>query len=163
MRTPLIAALLLGLSAGAYAAQITASDREYITKDAQGSMYEEQVSKLAEQKATNPQIKQYAAMLVQDHSNYTQSLQGLAQSLGVQLPTSMSADDSTRLAELNKLSGADFDRAYVKEAKRINEQDAQESKKEEQSAKDPSIVAFIKQFKETDEKHRQAADALPTG
>lgn len=163
MRQTMLAGLLLAAGAATAAATLTGTDRTYLTAEAQGSMYEAQLSQLATAKASSPQVKQYAAMLVQDHTAYNSALQQLAQSQGVSLPAAMNDADSERLAQVQKLSGAEFDRAYVNEAKRINTEDAAKAERETQATSNPAIKSFLAQFKATDEKHKQAADALSAG
>lgn len=45
---------------------------------------------------------------------------------GVPLPGSLTDDQKTRLAGLHNLKGAAFDDAYLKEIKRINDEDKKE-------------------------------------
>lgn len=82
------------------------------TKAAQGGMAEVEFSKLALQKSQNAEVKKFAQMMVTDHTKANTELKALAAKKNVVLPTDIGSHKST-MDDLNKLSGADFDKAYV--------------------------------------------------
>lgn len=74
-----------------------------------------ELSKLAQQKAQNAQVKQFAAMMVKDHTQAGQEFRTAVQQANVnlsQMETDMErpVEGRERLAEL---SGAEFDREYI--------------------------------------------------
>lgn len=79
---------------------------------AQGGMAEVELAKLALQKSQNPEVKKFAQMMVTDHSKANSELKALAAKKNVVLPTDMGSHKST-MDDLSKLSGAEFDKAYV--------------------------------------------------
>ncbi|HVE57775.1 MAG TPA: DUF4142 domain-containing protein [Pyrinomonadaceae bacterium] len=82
------------------------------TKAAQGGMAEVELGKLALQKAQNADVKKFAQMMVTDHTKANDELKALAAKKSVVLPTDIGSHKST-VDDLSKLSGADFDKAYV--------------------------------------------------
>lgn len=73
---------------------------------------------LAETKATDPQVKEFARRMVVDHGAVNQQAVALAQRLGVtpeESPTSqaLAQDGEQNLQALQGLSGSAFDRAYI--------------------------------------------------
>src|SRR4029079_2051132 len=74
--------------------------------------------KLAASKATNPDVKAYGNMMVTDHTGVNKQATDLAAKLGVKPednPTaqSLKSGGTDNVANLNKLSGAAFDKAYI--------------------------------------------------
>ncbi|HEX5474644.1 MAG TPA: DUF4142 domain-containing protein [Vicinamibacterales bacterium] len=74
--------------------------------------------KLAEKKATNPDVKKFGQLMVTDHTGVNKAAVDLVHKLGVtpeDNPTSQSlkAGGETNLATLKGLSGKAFDKAYV--------------------------------------------------
>jgi putative membrane protein len=74
--------------------------------------------KLAAQKTSNPKVKEFAELMVRDHTSVNKQATELAKKLKItpeESPTSKSlkADGAASLSKLRKLSGADFDKAYV--------------------------------------------------
>ena len=142
---------------------VSATDKKYLMKTATGSIYELASAKLAVERATKPAVKEYAQKLVDDHETFNQSLQQLAQSKGITLPTEMDAKDTSELSKLQSLNGAAFDREFIKEAVRINNEDINASKTEASRTKDSDIKSFLQQFSSVDKEHLRGATDLQTG
>jgi putative membrane protein len=92
------------------------------TKAAQGGMAEVELAKLALQKSQNADVKKFAQTMVTDHTKANEELKTLAAKKSVVLPTDIGGHKST-LDDLSKLSGADFDKAYVKAMVEDHEED----------------------------------------
>jgi len=74
--------------------------------------------KLAVQKTNNPAVKEFAETMIRDHTAVNDKATALAKKLGVtptesDLSKSLDANGAKELATLRKLTGAEFDRAYV--------------------------------------------------
>ncbi len=166
VRPTLIAAALALYGGSALAAsqgscQLSRADQNFLQKDAQGSLYEQDISQLASERATNPQIQQYANMVTQDHAQYQAALDNLAQNCGVALPASPDAAQQSRLSHLRSLKGASFDGAYVQDAKSINAEDIEQAQNEENRTQSDQVKNLINQFRPVDQKHEQQANNLP--
>ena len=92
------------------------------TKAAQGGMAEVELAKIALQKSQNADVKKFAQMMVTDHTKANDELKALAAKKSVVLPTDIGSHKST-MDDLSKLSGADFDKAYVKAMVEDHEED----------------------------------------
>src|SRR6185369_3563928 len=66
---------------------VSKKDQEFFTKAAGGGMFEVEVGKLAESKASDPQVKSFGSMLVKDHGAANEELKALASRKGAQLPS----------------------------------------------------------------------------
>ncbi len=155
--------ILLVLSAPAANATVSADDRSFLRHEAQGDAYELAIAQLAAEKATRGDVKAYAQRIVSDHEQANAALRHLAQDKGVQLPNGMTNDEQTRFSGLQNLHGADFDRAYVKEALRVNAEDKRDFAKEAKTTHDAEIRAYVQRFSAMDAEHEQAAKQLQTG
>lgn len=96
-------------------AQLGKADRAFVTKAAGGGLYEVEVSKLAESRASDPAVKQFAAMLVKDHTAANEELKQFAAAHNYPLPSVPPKDKQAAIDRLAKLSGARFDTAYREE------------------------------------------------
>jgi putative membrane protein len=96
--------------------QISQLERVYLTEAAQTGMAELAMAKLALEKSQNDKVKQYAQQMIKDHTPINQELQQLATQKGITLPTEMGMKYQALITQLSKLSGADFDQAYINEA-----------------------------------------------
>jgi putative membrane protein len=89
------------------------SDTGFTTKAAVGGMAEVALGKLALSKTSNAKIKDFANMMVMDHGKANNELMGIAKNKNITLPATVDAEHQAKMDSLSKLSGKDFDAAYV--------------------------------------------------
>jgi putative membrane protein len=89
------------------------ADTTFAMKAAGGGMAEVAMGKLAAQKSTNANIKKFASMMVMDHGKANYELMALGKSKNMMMPTKLDADHQKKMDDLSKMSGKDFDKAYV--------------------------------------------------
>jgi len=139
------------------AKHMTASERMFIRKAAEGGKAEVELGKLAQEKAASPEVKQFGERMVNDHSKANDQLKEVAQKEGVTLPTKLDAKDAATKARLEKLSGEAFDRAYIKDMVADHTKDVREFKNEAKNGKDPDVKNFAAQTAPTLEDHLKEA------
>ncbi len=118
------------------------SDAKFAMKAAQGGMAEVQLGQLAAQKATNPDVKAFGQQMVDDHSKANDHLKAVASQENMTLPTTLDAKDQALYTKLQGLSGADFDKLYVKSMVKDHQEDVKQFQKEADKGKDPQIKNF---------------------
>ena len=89
-------------------------DRLFARLAAAGGMAEVDLGKVAEQKAASGEVKEFARQIVQDHSKANTQLAALAKEANIPLPNELDAEHKVMRAELETLSGAAFDLAYMR-------------------------------------------------
>ena len=148
-----------GKSSGA-AAALDRSDRKFVEEAAAGGMAEVELGKLAEQKATSDQVKQFGARMVEDHGKANDELKELAQSKGLSVPAAPDKSHQKDLDKLSKLSGAQFDREYMAHMLSDHRKDVSEFKKMSESAKDSDVKAFAGKTLPTLQEHLKMAQSV---
>jgi putative membrane protein len=148
------------MAASAVAIAAAPFDELFVRHEAQSSIYELAVALLGQSRATNPEVRAYAATLVNDHEAYNGALRDLAGSMGIAVPSVMATNDKQRLDKLARTRGAAFDTAFVQEARRVNDDDMRAFRQEASRTADPGIRSFVTRFLEVDEKHEAGARAL---
>ena len=118
------------------------SDKHFLVKAAQGGMTEVELGQIAQQKGNSDEVKKFGATMVSDHTQANNELKGLAQQKGITVSTKLDASHQATVDRFNKLSGADFDRAYVHDMVEDHQKDAAEFEQASTSAKDPDVKAF---------------------
>ena len=91
----------------------TARDRNFMVAAAQGGLAEVQMGQLALKKTNNPKVRDFAQMMVKEHSDINSKLAPMATQMGVSLPTGMSPADSAAFSRLSRQAGTNFDRTYM--------------------------------------------------
>lgn len=137
--------------------KLSATDRTFLKKAAEGNMAEVEMGKLGQQKGTSSQVKQLADRLVNDHQQNQQTLQSLAQKEGATLPTSVAPNHQALKARLEKLNGAAFDKAFATEAVREHHKDIAEFKRAQSSTKNPDVKNYAAQTLPKLQEHLQLA------
>jgi len=90
------------------------TDQDFLKKAAIANLAEIELGRLATQKAQNPEVKQFAQMMVDGHTKALDELKQLAQrSAGTQLPTALDEKHQELQQRLSGLSGEEFDREYM--------------------------------------------------
>ncbi|MER7456491.1 DUF4142 domain-containing protein [Micromonospora sp. NPDC126480] len=116
-RLGLLAALVLVGIAPAAAAQAAVQpsqqDRQYLEAIHQVNLFEITAGELAQQKGQAQGVKDLGERFKTDHTQVDQSVQEVANQLGVDLPSEPTADQQDILDQLNNASGEEFDRLWV--------------------------------------------------
>jgi len=92
---------------------VNSDDAKFATAAANGGMAEVALGKLALTKTGNADIKDFASMMVTDHSKANDELMAIAKMKNITLPAEPDSAHIKKMDELSKKNGADFDKAYV--------------------------------------------------
>ena len=94
-------------------AQVPAA-ADFVNRAAISNMFEIQSSQLAQQKAQNDRVRQFAQNMVQDHTAAGDKLKSSAQGIqGATIPSSLDQPHQQMVQTLQSASGPGFDRDYV--------------------------------------------------
>jgi putative membrane protein len=132
----------MGFLLAASVAVADSADSSFYKSAAEGGMSEVELGQLAQQKASNPAVKDFGAMMVRDHTAANEKLKALAASKQVSLPDSPSMMQKASKTKLNLLSGDSFDKSYVKGMIDDHKEDIKEFQKEVAEGQDPQAKAF---------------------
>jgi putative membrane protein len=86
---------------------------EFVAHAARDGIAEVELGKLASARAASEDVKQFARRMVDDHSKANDELKSLASSKNIPVPTETDAEHKMLMDKLGKVSGADFDRAFM--------------------------------------------------
>jgi putative membrane protein len=135
-------------------------DARFYKAAAQGGLAEVQAGQLAEQKSSNPKVKDFAAMMVKDHSAANDELTTLAASKGVTLPSDISVAQKAGNAKLEVLSGGSFDKSYIKSQVQAHKSTVTLLQKEISSGQDDDAKAFARKILPTVRSHLKAINSI---
>lgn len=147
---------------GSDTSAMAAADKSFVLKAARGGLAEVELGRLAAEKASDPAVKQFGQRMVDDHSKANDELKTIAERKGVTLPTELDAKDKRTRDHLAKLSGAAFDRAYMRDMVMDHTTDVSEFRKQSKSGKDADVKAFAGKTLPTLEDHLKMARETKT-
>lgn len=135
-------------------------DNNLVIKGAQDNLFEIQAGELAIQKATNAEVKQFAQMMVQHHTQATDLIQQAAAERNITPPADMGDQNQAVFARLSELSGAEFDRAYMTEMVNSHQQDVALARNQVQNGKDQELNTLVNGKLPVLEEHLRMAQDL---
>jgi putative membrane protein len=135
-------------------------DTEFMTEAAQGGMAEVELGKLAATKAQNAEVKRFGQKMVEDHSKANAELKELAVKKNLSLPTEVNSKQKDLMDKLSKLSGAEFDKAYVDAMVDDHEEDVEAFKDESEGGKDAEVKAWAGKTLPTLQSHLDMIKAI---
>ena len=79
-----------------------------------GGIMEVELAKLAQKQASSAAVKEYAEMMITDHTRIFNDLKKLATEKHILLPIDMEPEAREQMNQLQKLSGSEFDENYMR-------------------------------------------------
>lgn len=151
----ILAVAALACPAFAESNSLSHSDKSFFEKAAKSGMKEVEVSQSVEERFAAGESKDFAAMMVKDHTALNQELTALAQQKGVTLPV----DNEKYAAKWDKKGNNDKDLAedYFKEMV-SDHKDAVELFEKAAKSDDPDIAAFARKNLPTLRHHLEMAE-----
>ncbi|MBV9083081.1 MAG: DUF4142 domain-containing protein, partial [Acidobacteriaceae bacterium] len=136
------------------------ADQQFLDTAAQTDMMEAHLGQLAAQQAASSEIKDYAQMLVTDHTNDYTQLGTLATKAGGTIPKGLDAQHEKMIAPFEKLKGAAFDQRYVREMIAGHTKAIAAYKAEAAKGENADVKSYADQALPTLQKHLQGAQDL---
>ena len=130
---------------------------DFWTDAAMDGMTEVALGNLALQRAQNESVKQFAQQMVTDHTAANNELTQIASGKNVTLPAAIDAKHQAMVDKLSKLSGADFDREYMKMMVKDHEKAVKMFQDQSQKGTDADAKAFAAKTLPTLQGHLQMA------
>jgi len=138
-------------------AKAGAGDQTFVTAAAKGGLAEVQLGQLAADKASSDEVKKFGQRMVTDHGKANDELKSLAQQKNITLPTDVDATEKATHDRLAKLSGAEFDRAFMQHMLADHRKDVNAFKRESTTGTDPDVKAWASKTLPTVEEHLKLA------
>jgi len=135
-------------------------DKAFVKKAMQGGMAEVDLGKLAAEKGSSEDVKQFGQQMVDDHSKLNEQMKPVAAQLGVSAPKEPSKKDQELKTKLQALSGQQFDEAYIKAMLKDHKKDHDEFSNEAQNAQDPNVKQVAQQGDQLIQQHLQHIEQI---
>lgn len=136
---------------------------DFLVKAANGGLAEVALAKLAKEKASSASVKEFADMMITDHSAANEKVMALAAARNVTLPTAPDADHQKKADELSKKTGKDFDKDYVDAMVKGHKETVDLFKTDSTKVQDGEVKTFIDNTLPTLEHHLQRIQDIKKG
>jgi putative membrane protein len=135
------------------------ADQAFVEDTLKNNEAQVQMSQLAQQKASSADVKDFSQRMIQIHTQLNQQLAPLAKQLDVSQNQKPSKEQKKEIAQLEQLSGPDFDSAYLQAMARAQARSLKQFKSE-QSAANPNIQKAAKLDEPVLDQHYQILQKL---
>ena len=153
-----------GQGEGGGAMALASGDRKFMQEAAVGGMAEVAMARVAVERASSDAVRDYARKMIEDHTRANEELMQLASSKGVTLPSAPNVKQQQMLARLGAMSGAAFDREYVRQAGvKSHEKMLKLVQSQSRKGRDADARAFAAKMVPAVQMHLDMARQLDTG
>jgi putative membrane protein len=94
-------------------ATVSKADQDFAVNTAIAGMTEIQAGQMAEQKTKTKDVKEYAEMMVNDHTSAADKLKAIATQKNITLPATLTPEAQKDLDNLQQETGSKFDKDYM--------------------------------------------------
>ena len=120
----------------------TEVDQKFAVDAANAGMAEVKAGELAKTQGMSQQVKDFGAMMVEDHTKANNELMDIATKKSITLPTEPDSSHQKMYRDLASMKGKDFDKDYVNDMVDGHEKVEKMMQDEIKDGKDPDLVAF---------------------
>ncbi|CAN5660024.1 hypothetical protein BH09BAC4_BH09BAC4_37040 [soil metagenome] len=97
-------------------AKLSSADQNLMMQVAKGGTMQLEMSRVAVQKASSPEVRQFAQAEVDEQTGLSAKLQEIASAKGVTLPSGPDAETQAMVTKLQGATGASLDKMYMDES-----------------------------------------------
>lgn len=142
------------------ASDVQKNTSDFLVKAADGGMAEVAAGKLGEQKASNKAVKDFAGMMVKDHTAANEEVKALATRLNITLPAAPSEEHQKKATDLSEKKAKDFDKDFMDMMVADHKKTIDLFKDASDDDIDADVKAFINNTIPKLESHLAAADSI---
>ncbi len=118
------------------------TDQTFMKDAAMGDEAEIQLGQMAQKKASSPAVKSFGERMLKDHSDADTKLKSIAESQHISLPVELDPEHKDTAESLSKLSGPQFDQAYMLLMVQEHTKDVNKFQQEATNAHDNTVKQF---------------------
>lgn len=147
-------------ASGKMKSNVAKADQKFIMDAGFGGLAEVKHGKLAAQKGGSEEVKQYGQQMVDEHTKANNELATIGTMKGEYPPGALNAKHKSMQEKLEKLSGAEFDREYVKGQVKGHQEMLTVLDKEIKDGTDSELKAFAEKMKPSVQAHLTKAEGM---
>ena len=151
---------LLSVPALAQSTGLSTSDKEFMKIAAQSDMTEAHLGQVAQDQASQADLKDFGRTLAQDYTNAYNELTELANKTGETIPKGIDVYRNKALAHLIRLKGNTFDHPFLRREIQDHKLELARFKREAARGQDPDVKAYASKMIPTLEEQLHKARAL---
>ena len=145
---------------GTSALPLNREDSLFVMEAAAGSLMEIEAGNLAQQNGQHQRVKDFAAMMVRDHTQASNELKSLAASRNMMLPDTLPKKHKDHMEAMRKMTGSAFDKHYMNMMNTAHTEDINKFEKASTGAQDTDLKAWAGKTLPVLKMHKDSAAAI---
>jgi putative membrane protein len=137
---------------------LTVPERKFVERAASDHIADIELSRLALERTQNPQVRNLAQSIVDDHQKSLDQLKSIANDQKFPIPTSASTLTKKDYDRLSKLRGSDFDREYLKLMSKRHSEAMQDFQQTSNQLQNEDLRSYANQTLPTLKEHKEKAE-----
>lgn len=137
-----------------------APDADFIQDQLADGDAEVALGRLVQDRATNPQVKEFGQMMVSDHQKAGADLKEIAGKHNIAVESKEHSEHNDLRERLSKLTGAEFDREYIEAMVDDHEKAVNDVEKKAENADNPEIRQWASKTLPTLRQHLERAKQI---
>jgi putative membrane protein len=150
-------------SGAATAAPLSEADQQFVMEAAKADLMEIQSANIAQQNAESQRVKDYASMMLRDHTTSSNELKSFVAGRNVMLPDSLPTDARKHMDAMAKMKGKAFDNHYMKMMTDDHSKVISKFENASKTAGDPQLKTWAEGKLPTLRMHLDSAKAIRGG
>jgi putative membrane protein len=135
-------------------------DKKFVRSALEGGKTEVLLGNLAVQKAGSEKVKQFGQKMIDDHTKLSERMRAVAAKEGISAHGGTAVKDKATVTRLQKLSGQEFDKAYIQAMVKDHKEDLDAFNREANSGNDTEIKDVAGQEAQVIGEHLKLAEQL---
>ena len=148
------------LTASATTNDSATADKKFVAASGKGSLAEIQMAKLALANSSSPDVKDFAAKMIQDHQGLIESMKPFAKQMGVPPPAKMERAEQDEYDRLAKKKGDSFDKDYVQTMVDDHHKDLADFNTEINNTQNPALKETVTKGAQVIKGHTEMIDGI---
>ena len=135
-------------------------DTEFLKQANQGSVDEIYLAKIALKKSDDPDVKNFAQKMIDDHGKLLEDMKSFDMEAGISIPQHDSVATDALKAKFDVLTGKTFDKAYIKDMVEDHHKDLEDFIAEEKSTGYPAFKDAVGKGEKVVREHLQMINSI---
>ena len=153
-------AVAQGSHSGSPSAASAAETEDFVHTAANANAFEIQSSQIALRNSTNEQVKDFAHLMIKDHTRIGDEFKSIAQKQNLQQPKGLDSKSRFSLRRLQSEAGTRFDRTYVPMMLKGHQRAVKLFQSYAQNGDDQQLKQWAQQTLPTLQEHLRRAEAM---
>lgn len=137
-----------------------APDRDFVQEQLADGNAEVELGRLAQEKATRPEVREFGQMMVRDHTQAGEELRQIASKHNIQPAEADTGDHKDLHEKLTKATGAEFDREYIDAMVDDHEKAVNDVQEKAEDSDDPDVKQWAAKTLPTLKQHLERAKQI---